>query len=82
MKWSSLTTEVHPPQAGDTVFYGGRAGTITRIHRQGGNNIWVLLDETNTEIMFSHRRDFVWRQFPGAADGPALELRRKKALTR
>lgn len=60
--------------AGCPAIYCGRLGTIVRIddtRTDECRNIWWR-EPGAGELMFTLRRDGVWRMFPGPADGPGL----------
>jgi hypothetical protein len=61
---------------GCPAIYNGQLGYISRVDSNSSEcrNVWWSAPPEVPQIMFSLRRDGVWRAFPGAADGPGLDI--------
>lgn len=62
--------------AGVTPYFDGKAGKIVRSSER---NLWWVAEGDTEKMMFSLRRDGVWRPFPGPADGPGLRTAKKQS---
>ncbi len=63
--------------AGDPAQLDTVAGHITRM--AGDRNLWWRVTPDSPEILFSLRRDGVWRLVGGAADASGLQFVREPA---